>query len=737
MKKLGSQTDRIIFLVLLACLLLVGICRGVHLDTSFFSLFPEYSNLAEVEKRIARNSASSVFILAEGADFSTARRGAQAFYDTFQNSFVFKNLSLYQDEDSMEVLKTFLFEHRYQLLDDETLSRLENGNADAVSQEALAQVYSPFSFADLSLLDKDPFLLTAKNIRKYASQGTGNLFLKEGVLAAESDGLWYVLIRGRVTDDALSFSGRNGIGKMYEQLLQLENSNPGVSYICSGVPFHSYESSSKAMKEISWITGVSLALVALILLIAFRTLLPMLVSVVNIGISLLAGFAVTLILYGKIHALALVFGTTLIGVSIDYSIHYFLNRDKIFRSLTVNCISTEISWCLLMLAPFPLLRQVALFSAAGLACSYFIVRLIYPVLPDIRQSDKSHQPCRAHIVRLTGILVMIVCLVAPALCGIRIKNSIRGMYTMSGKLLEWEKKAGTVMNLGSSGEYFIVAGTDQQELLVREERLAAELEKAVKNGSIGAFSRVTAFVPSEARQKRSYQAAGALLPCSRPQLEALGFGSSARRQFEQEYRNNIDNFVTIDTVPPYIKENIEALFLGNVGGTWYSVVFPLQVKDGSALSSLADGKTVFFLSKIKDIEKELDHLTRTALLFVLISYFLVFSLLCLVYRRRALRIVLVPASVILGTLSFVSVSSGGVDLFACSGIVMIFGLGLDYLVYGLEGKSGKATLLSFITTEISFGALALSSFVPAHVFGLTVCAGLALAYLLSLSVDRS
>ena len=142
------------------------------------------------------------------------------------------------------------------------------------------------------------------------------------------------------------------------------------------------------------------------------------------------------------------------------------------------------------------------------------------------------------------------------------------------------------------------------------------------------------------------------------------------------------------------------------------------------------------MSKIKDIEQELDHLTKIALCFILASYLLVFPVLFIVYRKKALRIALVPVAVILVSLAFVSVC-GGVDLFACSGIVLIFGLGLDYLVYGLEKKTGKATLLSFITTELSFGALALSSFVPAHVFGLTVCVGLALAYLLSCLINRS
>jgi predicted exporter len=741
MKGSGWPIKRVLFLCVAAIVFIAALCRGIHLDTSFFSIFPEYSSLSKVERKISQNTSASVYIFAESADFDTAKKGAEAFYDAFNGSDVFKSLTLYQAADSFEEVKTFLFGHRYQLIDDETLSMLEAGKADAVAKAALSQVYSPFSFADLSHLDKDPFLLTEKNMKKYASLGAGNMFMKEGCLAAESDGKWYVMIRGAVTDSALSFSKKNGIRKVYEQIKVLEQNNPEITYICSGVPFHSYESSSKAMKEISWITGISLALVALIIFIAFRSLLPMLISLANITVSLMFGLAVALLFYGKINALALVFGTTLIGVSIDYSIHWFVNREKIFRSLTVNCISTEVSWCLLMLAPFPLLRQIALFSAAGLLCSYMIVRLIYPLCPaavgpQAVITDGAEQGHGGHLARAAGILVIVICLIAPAVSGIRIKNNIKGMYTMSVQLLEWEKKASGVLSLGSSGEYFIVAGRGPQELLGREEQLAAALEKEKKAGTLGGYTAITNYVPSMARQARSYQAASLLLRRSQAQLKALGFGSAAAGQFELDYRNNAGKVVSLSGAPSFVQESIDTLYLGKVGDAYYSVVFPLQVKDSDALKSLADGKHIFFMSKIKDIEYELDHLTKIALCFILASYLLVFPVLFVVYKKKALRIVLVPVAVILGSLAFVS-STGGVDLFACSGIVLIFGLGLDYLIYGLEKKSGKATLLSFITTELSFGALALSSFVPAHVFGLTVCVGLALAYLLSCLINRS
>ena len=735
----GCQIKRTVFLLVLAAVFAAALCRGIHLDTSFFSLFPEYSRLAEVEKKISHSTSSGVYIFAESDDFNAAKSGAAAFYDAFKDSDIFKSLTLHQDAETFEEQKKFLFEHRYQLIDDDTVAMLESGKADAIAKAALSQVFSPFSFADLSQLDKDPFLLSEKILKKYAAMGAGNMFMKEGVLAAEADGKWYVMIRGTVSDSALSFSKKNGIGKVYEQIATLEQSHPGVSYFCSGVPFHSYESSSKAMREISWITGVSLVLVALILLFVFRSLMPMLISIANITVSLLFGLAVALIFYGRINALALVFGTTLIGVSIDYSIHYFVNREHIFRSLTVNCISTEVSWCLLMLAPFPLLRQIALFSASGLVCSYFIVRLFYTALggsdmchPDAYQGLKPG----GHLVRIATIAVLAICLIAPVVSGIRIKNNIRGMYTMSERLLEWEKKASAVLGLGSSGEYFIVAGRGQQDLLAREEQLVASLDAEKQAGTLGAYTAISTFVPSMAKQARSYRAAEQLLPRSRAQLKALGFGSAAADQFALDYWNCAGKVFNIEGAPSSVQESIDTLYIGKVGDLYYSVVFPLQVKDSAALKNLADGKQVFFMSKIKDIENELDHLTRIALYFILASYLLVFPILFVVYRKQALRIALVPVAVILGSLAFVS-ASGGVDLFACSGIVLIFGLGLDYLVYGLEKKTGKATFLSFITTEISFGALALSSFVPAHVFGLTVCVGLALAYLLSRLINRS
>ena len=175
MKNRGWPNNRTFFLLLLVAVFAAALCRGVQIDTSFFSLFPEYSDLSDVEKKISHNTSSSVYIFAESSDFESAKNGAEAFYDAFKDSDVFRSLTLYQDSASFEELKNFLFEHRYQLIDEETLSLLESGKADSVAKSALAQVYSPFSFAALSRLDKDPFILTEKNI-KWKQDGITSCF---------------------------------------------------------------------------------------------------------------------------------------------------------------------------------------------------------------------------------------------------------------------------------------------------------------------------------------------------------------------------------------------------------------------------------------------------------------------------------------------------------------------------------------------------------------------------------
>ena len=85
--------------------------------------------------------------------------------------------------------------------------------------------------------------------------------------------------------------------------------------------------------------------------------------------------------------------------------------------------------------------------------------------------------------------------------------------------------------------------------------------------------------------------------------------------------------------------------------------------------------------------------------------------------------------------------------FSITGIILVFGLGLDYVIYMVEAQKRNDTtenkrlepyaiLLSFFTTAVSFGAISLSSFTPVHLMGLAILVGLATAYYSSFFYER-
>ena len=53
---------------------------------------------------------------------------------------------------------------------------------------------------------------------------------------------------------------------------------------------------------------------------------PLLFTLLTLGIATCAAIAACHFAFGKVHILTLTFGTSLIGVSVDYSLHYFVNR---------------------------------------------------------------------------------------------------------------------------------------------------------------------------------------------------------------------------------------------------------------------------------------------------------------------------------------------------------------------------------------------------------------------------
>ncbi|MDR1142629.1 MAG: MMPL family transporter, partial [Spirochaetaceae bacterium] len=654
-----------------------------RINTDLFDMLPPSHSLraaAEAEKALSGRSSRGVYILAGHEDFNTAREAAGRLYEELSgaaNERFFEALSLYVDEGVTGEFIRYFSDYRYVLLDKETRELLENGGAGELAEDALAAAYGAFSFMNFDTLEEDPFLLGGREIERFLNSSLlsgGAMSLREDVLAARYGGLWYVMIRGALSSAGVSVTNSDSaVEKIYAAAGGFQI--PGLKFVFSGVPFHSYESSSGAQREISLISSLALIIIIILFLVIFRSFLPMAASLGAIILSLLTAAGAVLLVFKEIHIFTFVFGTTLIGIGVDYSIHFFIHwkgnpslptgdavRAHIFRGVTMSFISSEICFAALFLAPFDILKQFAVFLSAGLFSAWLTTLILYPRL---KMPPPEQRRIPGRLPRLRGGKLLKRCILA-ALTGlsilliirnndtVRIENNIAGLYTMSPALMEAEKTAAQVLDHGSAGWYFIVCGDSAGELLEREEALCARLELEIERGTLRSYMASSLFIPALETQRQSYGAAKKLLPLAEAQLAALGFPPESAELFRQDFERAADTFVLPGgDLPPALEDILSNLWIGEIAGRWYSCVLPLHAGEEGIFRSLAEGSdSVFFINKVKDIGTDLDSLTRIMFALLAAAYAVVCIIIAFLYSpKQALRICAVPCFLVLVTLA--------------------------------------------------------------------------------------
>ena len=752
----------------------------ISIDADLFNMFPrpfEEEGIRNADEKLTENVGQNVFILVSHQDFSKAKEAAVSVYNKLSASENFKSLSLYSDIDQLKEITDFVYDYRWNLLSDEDIELINSdGGAQLFAQNALAQAYSPFTILPLDNLDSDPFMLAESNLNNYLlavrKSGT-SMYAKDGLLAASKDGVWYVMLRGILSKKGASLASKdNGIAEIYSICSPLEKD--GLKFIYSGTPFNSHQSSTEAMKEITIISTVSLLVVIILLLFVFRSPLPVIFSIISIFISIITALVATLAVFRKMHILTLVFGTSLIGSCIDYSLHFFTQwagnpniksgqeiRNHLLKSLVMAIASSVLCYAILIFAPFNVLKQMSVFSLTGLLSSFLTTMAIFPYisLPEGKRVIKiskvlretNHKRAKKYFGRV-AVTILFLFSIAVLLINHKnfaVKNDLSRLYTMEGRLLEDRIKAVEITKYNPSG-WFIIRGQSEEKALEVEYDLACKLNKAF-DGQLG-FISTSNFVPSIEHQKKSREACRKLLEIAPEQFENLGFDSSYTRDLIADFNQSENQFVsfTNNNVPQYIASSISTAWLGLMDdGYYYTVLMPNILEDLELMRKFADeDPNVFFVNKMSDMGRDLDKLTLMIIKFFAIAYLLIFVMLKFFYNwKQSFKIISVPVLIVLMTAAIFSLSKIDLEFFSVTGLILVFGLGLDYIIYMMENEKKKtmdsktlepfATLLSFITTIISFGALSLSNFQPVHLMGLSIFIGLATAYISSILYDRS
>jgi len=720
------------------------------IDADMYSVLPSghiLKDLSKAEQKWSKNISANFMILLSGKDFDKAKDAALLLHSKFAKDSSLEKFEIFADSNAVQDLRNFFFENRMRLQTKEFVQIL-NTDASKIQQQAFSKIYGANPLISLENLDRDPFLLGENGMELIMSnQAVGTWEIRDNLrVAKDSSGNIYILINGKLAEGVSPIASKKNIINRIKEYAKEQD----LRIAFSGIPFHINESSGNAQKEVAAITALSMLSVILLLIFAFRSGIPLIAAVGVTLISVLFAASAVQIIFDRIHIFTFVFGTSIIGLSLDYSIHFFSHwkvaaanengfsiRSKIILCLFFGFLTTQLGYVALMLTRFPLLVQIAAFSLFGLLCAFLSVNILFPYFKLPSQNKRTlhiafvarffltvkEYFANSKIMR-TAVLAVLAGAFVFGLMNFKIENNLKDFYSMSKELQSYEKLSAEIMSSGT-GLFYMVYGSSPEEVLEKEEELRSHLD------TLATYLAISTFVPSAKSQEEVYNSINKhLLPLYEEQFMTLGL--TVKSQMEKD-----DVLDLSSKFPEMIQQIIDKLWIGKIDDKYYSTVLLLKVKDKDSLKKIQDGNNAILVDKVSEIGNELTVISKKIILMMLIAYAISLLLLSIAYKfKEALKIIAIPLLASAISASAMSLLGFSMSFFAISGTILTLAIGIDYSIFFSKGNGdGKTTFfavfLSMLSTVLSFGLLSFSNFAPVSHLGLSVSIGVISCFLLS------
>ena len=535
---------------------------------------------------------------------------------------------------------------------------------------------------------------------------------------------------------------------------------PGLSVLKTGAIFYADQSIRDGQQEATFIGALSLVGIMLSLALVFKSVQPIFLSLLAIGAGLAGGMAATLLIFDRVHLMALVFGAGLIGISVDYAIHYCCERfaireldslgrlKNVLPGLTLGMISSVIGFLTLAWAPFPGLQQIAIFSAFGLFASYVTVVLVFPPLDKAPKLETETRLLRLaasgrrvwlgfSAKAINSALFLAIFVGAGAgLYLIEPDDDVRKLQSLPVSLKEQEAIVRNLSGLDHAAQFFLVSGKTTEDVLRAEEKLAADLEKLVARKSLGGYTAIAKMIPSQKRQAedRALLKERLIDPYLSGFLRTIGVNVGFGYD-EAETGFLTPSLITKSAGLPFL----DLLTLEDNAEAVVHMVTLSGVKELKALEALsAKQKGVHLIDQGREWSKVLATYRVRALTLLAFAVALIWGFLSFRYRpSTAAKIVAPPLAAIVLTPLVVAGFGGSFTFFNAMALILVFVIGLDYALFCVEAPdehqdiSFFANGLSALSTILAFGLMSFSQLYAVHAFGVTILIGIALTFILS------
>lgn len=676
-----------------------------NLSSSILFLFDNISNIDTVSQL---NNKYNIF--------KSINTGAASNYESFIND--------------IDLLKTAALKRSY-------LEDIKDNSTDFFNKHIDALLNS--FIIKILPLEKDFFMLSSHSAL-LESGGNFKYDIKNDVLYTIYDNKTYYMVQ------AVLYDKYNPTHLLY--LVQDLKRSLGGSVIISGGALFNADGHKQGINESIYMTILSILLSALILLTAFRKK-SILYLMTTIIFSLTLGLAGCIFIFGTIHILSIIVSASLIGLVVDFSLHWLANnQNKVIKSssirlivkyLIVNFIITAVGYMLFMFSFMLLLQQIAVISIITLFASLLYTIFFLPYILDGAYYTTSnifnkifHKYLKSidflMSYRLFVLLITAVIIIAGSIKLIATSNfsdNIKNYSSINKDFLKDTIIAGDITGMKNPSNYLVI---DNYTIDKEHKLIISLLENNLINNYKG-LSQVFLSVPEQAVLKDIFSKSK-----DNSSIINMYIETGLDKNFIEEEFNkalsfkimDINEILNINTAAPF------RYFYQNNHG----VVFFESNKSYNDLMDNNTFKNILFLydaeyyNLVEMINMYFSQIKSHAVILKLIGIFVGFFILSIVFSfKKSLKISFAVLLSLLFAISIFSILSIDINIFAVFGFILAGAVGIDYAVLMLNENINEldryfGIFTSALTSIVSFVILTTSATYAVFTFGLSVALSL-------------
>jgi predicted exporter len=731
----------------LGALLAAVIIAHARYSADLSAFLPRQPSAAQrllVEQLKSGPGARLILMAISGADSATRARLSAQLAQALRADARFASISN-GDAAGLERDRDYLFAHRYLLSPQVTPARFSSGGLRAAIDDSLDLLTSPAGALLKPVFTRDPTgeflaILTQSGVARAPATADGVWSSPDGARA-----LLMAQTRAQGSDTDAQQAAIEAIHSAFARVTR-DAAASRARLALSGPPVFAVNSRALIKGEVLRLSGLSAALVALLLLFVYRSGAALLLTLVPVASGALAGVAAVALGFPAVHGITLGFGVTLIGEAVDYSIYLFVQRRpgwqrSVWPTIRLGMLTSVCGFAALLPSAFTGLAQLGLYSVTGLLAAGLVTRYVLPrwlpadfAIRDLSRLGAWLEQSLAQARRYRTVLA-IVPLVAVAVLlshrGAFWNRELQALSPLSRADQDFDERLRADVAAPDFGYVIVVSAAERELALAQATRVGARLEPLIEQGVIGGYQSPARYLPAQSVQ-RARQASLPPPALLRARLAEALAGAPLSAERLEPFLSDVERARSAALLRAADLDGTSMSAAGALltrNGSGWAALLPLAAAGGPDLSPAALAAVRATLAGtpeasavLLDLKGEADalyagYLTQGAAL-ASAGLLAIVVLLTLVLRSfwRVLRVIAPLLLAVLVVVALLVALGKQLTLLHLVGMLLVLAVGSNYaLFFDRSAEHGAAVALTLasllvanLATVLTFGVLAAS-----------------------------